>query len=63
MLGKKTYAVKIQPGIDMVIVVAMCICLHEMRSGKRNDLSKSRSKVGMALLAALALFSPSVCSL
>jgi len=33
--GKKTYKVKIQPGTDMAIIVAMCICLDEMRKDER----------------------------
>lgn len=30
--GKQTYVVTIQPGVDMALIAAMCICLDEKRS-------------------------------
>jgi len=33
--GKQTYDVIIQPDADMAIIVAMCICLDEMRSDEK----------------------------
>lgn len=35
MFDKQTYTVKIQPGVDMAIIVAMCMCLDEMRNNKK----------------------------
>jgi uncharacterized protein YxjI len=34
--GAQTYVVTIQPGVDMAVIAAMCICLDE----KRNDGKK-----------------------
>ena len=33
LFGKQTYHVTVAPGVDMSLIVAMCICLDE----KRND--------------------------
>jgi len=35
IFGKQTYIVEIQPGNDMAVIVAMCICLDEMRNEKK----------------------------
>ena len=35
VFDKQTYVVKIQPGTNMAIIVAMCICLDEMRNDKK----------------------------
>jgi len=32
--GQQTYVVSIQPGVDMALIVAMCICLDEKRNEK-----------------------------
>lgn len=32
--GQQTYVVTIQPGVDMAIIVAMCICLDEKKEKK-----------------------------
>jgi uncharacterized protein YxjI len=32
--GAQTYVVTIQPGVDMALIAAMCICLDEKRNDK-----------------------------
>jgi len=32
--GQQTYAVSISPGVDMALIIAMCICLDEKRNEK-----------------------------
>jgi uncharacterized protein YxjI len=34
LFGQQTYGITIAPGVDMAIIVAMCICLDEMRNEK-----------------------------
>ena len=37
--GQQTYVVTIQPGVDMALIVAMCICLDEKQNeGKKGFL-------------------------
>jgi uncharacterized protein YxjI len=33
--GKTTYSVTISPGVDIAMIVAMCICLEEMEEENR----------------------------
>jgi uncharacterized protein YxjI len=33
--GKQTYGVNIEPGVNMANIVAMCICLDEMRDDSK----------------------------
>lgn len=35
--GQQTYTVTVQPGIDMALIVAMCICLDEKNNEKKSS--------------------------
>lgn len=34
--GQQTYAVTVAPGMDMAVIIAMCICLDERRNDQKS---------------------------